>query len=252
MTRNKKATTETIHKMIQLKNSGLTNEEIGDIVDIHPQHVGRLLKEHMNSYNDLNPSPIRYSINDLNKFAIETWNGTCESDVYKTQRTIYDWKCNRGHEFSASWYAVKIKNFWCPKCKTIKRLSKENKFNIRKKNLKEIFDRDGNFYEFSEKNIVMHITKILELDNPKVIDIFSQVSKLIFKRLYYRSYKFEAITATIVCLITPISQRKSAEYFNANLNQIRIIKKIFSDKDKKVIEKIKNKMIEIYDWKSYM
>jgi hypothetical protein len=58
-----------------------------------------------------------YTIKDLKNFANEK-GGECLSSEYKTNETIYTWKCNNNHIFTKVWMNVKLRNSWCRECIT--------------------------------------------------------------------------------------------------------------------------------------
>jgi len=74
----------------------------------------------------------KYTITDLKLFAAKK-GGDCISDQYKTNETIYEWRCENNHQFTKTWLAVKVRNAWCLECKnnngiaSLQKFAEENK-----------------------------------------------------------------------------------------------------------------------------
>jgi len=60
-------------------------------------------------------SYLRKNIANMKEFASEN-NGECLSDVYKNNSTKLSWKCNKGHEWEATYAALKKRSSWCLLC----------------------------------------------------------------------------------------------------------------------------------------
>lgn len=63
------------------------------------------------------------TIQDLKNKA-EKLNGECLSTEYINKDVKYNWKCENGHTWSSRWGSVK-RGKWCPKCKGLARVTKE-------------------------------------------------------------------------------------------------------------------------------
>lgn len=57
----------------------------------------------------------KYNLKDLKEEAKKR-NGRCLSKEYINNKTKLEWKCHNGHTWKMSFYAVKFRNQWCPKC----------------------------------------------------------------------------------------------------------------------------------------
>lgn len=59
----------------------------------------------------------KLSISYLKKFALKK-GGKCLSSKYIRLESIYEWRCENGHEWSAKGNNITINKTWCPRCKT--------------------------------------------------------------------------------------------------------------------------------------
>ena len=73
----------------------------------------------------------KYTINDVKKVARDK-GGDCLSKIYERSQGKLTWKCKNNHEFSASFFNVKINNSWCPECKKEDTLHKYKNIAIEK------------------------------------------------------------------------------------------------------------------------
>lgn len=244
-----RATSEVIQKMIKYKQSGQTNREIGELLGFSTGYVRTLLIENMDEY-EYGLLRNKYNLACLKKFAQDD-GGDCLSTDYTNESRKYEWLCKCGCQFKGTWSGVRKGATKCPQCELEKKMSREIEMEERREELKKVLENKETFYENSASKVANYIIETLDIRNSRVINIIHVVSKKIYNKIYYRSFKLENIAGAIVNFITPINKNGCLDYFKSSLNRIRAIQNLFSEKEKNSLNKIKEKMIDIYDWSQY-
>ena len=58
----------------------------------------------------------QFTLKDMQKFA-DKFDGKCLSLKYKTNRNSLEWRCSKGHEWSANFGAMQRRKYFCKICK---------------------------------------------------------------------------------------------------------------------------------------
>lgn len=137
---NTKYTQNEINKVIKLKQLKQTNKDIQEITGVNNNKIKEIVKDNElflskeeaqgNAYQkkiEKNPNAMqhmrsfhvpKYNIKDLIAYA-KNKKGKCLSSKYTGYHTLYKWKCEKKHEWEATWASKSSSDQWCPMCSTL-------------------------------------------------------------------------------------------------------------------------------------